>query len=243
MYTYETLLVALGAYLLGSIPFGIVLARLFGLPDPRTIGSGNIGATNMLRTGNKKVALLTLLLDAGKGAAAVYLSVFIFINFVFTASETPPQALLASLAPGALLAAAIGHMYSPWLKFNGGKGVATILGGLLALSKGLALVFCLVWLMTFFKTRYVSLASVLALASIPATLFGLRILDGHMDVITARALIDIPLYWSMLVYALKPVCISILGIASLVAIYKHRANIARLRAGTEPKMGGKKHAA
>ena len=198
MYVYEPLLpLVVGAYLLGSIPFGILLAKLFRLPDPRSIGSGNIGATNMLRTGNKKVALLTLLLDGGKGAAAVYL-----------AHRIDGYATYVALA---VLMAALGHMYSIWLRFTGGKGVATLLGGTLAFSWPVGLVFCGVWLLLFVPTRLVSLASIIALAAIPVA--------THVLVSPEAAL---PM-----------------AIASLVAIYKHRANIARLRAGTEPRMGRK----
>jgi glycerol-3-phosphate acyltransferase PlsY len=183
------------AYLIGSIPFGVVLAKIFRLPDPRTIGSGNIGATNMLRTGNKKVALLTLVLDAGKGAAAVMLAAQLH--------DTPSTLALAALS------AMLGHMYSPWLKFNGGKGVATMLGGALAISFYVGLVFCAAWLAIFLITFYVSLASIAALIAIPVAAL----------------------------FLLNPAAAILLAIASAIAIYKHRANIARLRAGTEPKMG------
>jgi glycerol-3-phosphate acyltransferase PlsY len=213
MYVYETLIIAFGSYLIGSIPFGIVLAKLFGLPDPRTIGSKNIGATNMLRTGNKKVALLTLLLDAGKGALAVVLTA----AYVAGHDALTAQALQGNPQPHealALLMAALGHMYSPWLKFKGGKGVATVLGGVLALSPIIGLMFCLTWLLVFIPTRYVSFASILALGMIPVC--GHFVLDNPTTII--------------------------LAIAALVAIWKHHANIARLRAGTEPKMGGKKNA-
>lgn len=208
MYTHDTflitliVLVATVAYLLGSIPFGIVLARLFGLPDPRTVGSGNIGATNMLRTGNKKVALLTLLLDAGKGYLAVEVAWYVLGNVTI------------GLAVATLMVA-LGHMYSPWLKFNGGKGVATILGAALAIHLYLGLAFCVVWLALFLLTSYVSLASIVALTSIPLVL-------GYF-------------------FGLDPSYLLIV-VAVGVAIYKHRANIARLQAGTEPKMRGKKHA-
>ncbi len=199
MYVYEPLIpMALGAYLLGSIPFGVVLAKLFGLADPRTIGSGNIGATNMLRTGNKKVALLTLLLDAGKGVGAVFIARYI-----------DGYATYVTLA---ILMAALGHMYSPWLRFNGGKGVATLLGGVLAFSWPVGLVFCAVWLLIFLLTRYVSLASVLALAALP---------------LATHFLVD-------------PEAALPMALAALIAIYKHRGNIARLRTGTEPKMMSKK---
>lgn len=211
----DVIIIALIAYLMGSIPFGIVLARLFGLPDPRTMGSGNIGATNMLRTGNKKVALLTLLLDAGKGVAAVLLAMQL--------------SGLPSLHAFALLLAAVGHMYSPWLRFTGGKGVATILGGLFALSPWLGLAFAAVWLSVFLVTRYVSLASIVALWAVPMLLFAAEQL----------ALTSLPASLAPLLYTTAPL---ILAMAAAIAIYKHRANILRLRDGTEPKMGGKRAA-
>lgn len=220
MYVSDLILIAGIAYLLGSIPFGIVLAKLFGLPDPRTIGSKNIGATNMLRTGNKKVALLTLLFDAGKGALAVWLTYQHFgtwlVRECIGAYNCVPEELIIhpAYAPLALLCAALGHMFSPWLKFSGGKGVATILGGLITLSYPLALVFCGVFLVIFIPTRYVSLASLIALVAVPVA--------------------------AGITLGLLPA--AILATASGVAFYKHRANIARLRAGTESKTGGKKHA-
>lgn len=187
-------IVAVAAYFLGSIPFGVVLARLCGTADPRSVGSGNIGATNMLRTGNKKLAALTLLLDAGKGALAVWLA-----YRLFPASES---ALALTLA-------AIGHMASPWLKFTGGKGVATLLGGALAFAWPVGVASCCLWLLAYITTRYVSLASITALALLPLATW-LRV-DG--------------------------VSAALVGVACGFAIYKHRSNIARLRAGFEPKMG------
>lgn len=216
MYVYEPLIIALGAYLLGSIPFGILLAKLYRLPDPRTVGSGNIGATNMLRAGNKKIALATLLLDAGKGAVAVVLACY--------------YGECGSVQALAALMATVGHMYSPWLKFKGGKGVATLLGGLFALSFWLGLWFAVVWLLVFLPTRYVSLASILALAAVPVLLFLLERFEMHVQV---------PMGFSVLLHS---TAVLYLAIASAIAIYKHRSNIARLKAGTEPKMGGKKDA-
>jgi glycerol-3-phosphate acyltransferase PlsY len=208
-------------YVLGSIPFGVVLAKLFRLPDPRSIGSGNIGATNMLRTGNKKVALLTLVLDAAKGAVAVIITNHLFFHLgpsvqgidsstglrVSTSDLVQsPDYLLLSIA---ILAAAIGHMYSPWLKFKGGKGVATLFGGALAFSWPVGMAAFFVWLIVMFVTRYVSLASIIALAVAPLITW-LRV-DGTSALI--------------------------LAIACGIAIWKHRENIKRLRQGFEPKMG------
>ena len=142
-------------YLFGSIPFGIILTKLAGGPDLRSIGSGNIGATNVLRTGNKKVALATLLLDAGKGAAAI-LVVRYALGYRLD--------LLEPLAAGAAL---IGHCYPVWLGFKGGKGVATFLGIALALWWPIGAIACAVWLLAFFATRYSSVGGLAAANSAP----------------------------------------------------------------------------
>jgi glycerol-3-phosphate acyltransferase PlsY len=150
-----TLLAALVfGYLLGSIPFGLLLTRAAGLGDVRKIGSGNIGATNVLRTGNKKLAAATLLLDALKGTAAVLLAGYL----------GPDQALVAGL--GAFL----GHLYPVWLGFRGGKGVATYLGVLVAVAWQGALVFAAAWLAVAFLTRYSSLAALVAAVAVPVAL-------------------------------------------------------------------------
>ena len=141
-------------YLLGSIPFGLLLTRAAGLGDVRKIGSGNIGATNVLRTGNKKLAALTLLLDALKGTAAV------LVAGLFG----PDHALIAGL--GAFL----GHLYPVWLGFRGGKGVATYLGVLVAVAWQGALVFAAAWLAIAFLTRYSSLAALVAAVAVPVAL-------------------------------------------------------------------------
>ncbi|MEP9398406.1 glycerol-3-phosphate 1-O-acyltransferase PlsY [Mesorhizobium sp. KR2-14] len=142
-------------YLLGSIPFGLLVTRAAGLGDVRNIGSGNIGATNVLRTGNKKLAALTLLLDALKGTAAVLLA----------GLYAPEAALLAGF--GAFL----GHLFPVWLGFKGGKGVATYLGVLIGLAWQGALVFAVVWLIIAFLTRYSSLAALVAAIAVPISLF------------------------------------------------------------------------
>ncbi|MGK9164650.1 glycerol-3-phosphate 1-O-acyltransferase PlsY [Inquilinus limosus] len=144
-------------YLLGSIPFGLVLTRAAGLGDIRTIGSGNIGATNVLRTGHKGLALATLLLDGGKGAIAV-----------LVAGLFDP--LLAVLAGGGAM---LGHLFPVWLGFKGGKGVATALGTLLAIMWPVGLLCCLVWLVTAFLFRYSSLASLTATAAAPVLAWAL----------------------------------------------------------------------
>jgi glycerol-3-phosphate acyltransferase PlsY len=146
-------LAGLGGYLLGAVPFGIVLARLFGLGDLRKIGSGNIGATNVLRTGNKLAALLTLLLDSGKGAMAVGLAYWL--------SNDPNAGLAAGFW------AVIGHNFPVWLKFHGGKGVSTTLGVMLATAWPVGLAAILTWLAVAFVTRYSSLAALVAAAAAP----------------------------------------------------------------------------
>ena len=181
-------------YLLGSIPFGLVLTRLAGTQDIRAIGSGNIGATNVLRTGRKGLAAATLLLDALKGTVAV------LVAFRFGGQDA---ALLAAL--GAFL----GHLFPIWLKFQGGKGVATFMGLLLGLVWPAALVFGLVWLAVAALTRYSSLA---ALVASLATLVFLWF-DGYLQEAQLFALLTI-LMWA-----------------------KHHANIARLLAGREGKIG------
>ncbi len=201
------------SYALGAIPFGVVLAKIFRLPDPRTIGSGNIGATNMLRTGRKDVALLTLLLDGGKGAAAVILSRVLFGDSGL--ADCPDKSclvgvsiLLSHYSALALLLAAVGHMYSPFLKFKGGKGMATLLGGALAFSWPVGMSMLVIWLLVAFTTRYVSIASITALALAP--------LVTWLRVDATSALI--------------------IGIAAAIAIWRHKDNIYRLRHGMEPKV-------
>lgn len=144
-------------YLLGSIPTGLLLTRLAGLGDIRDIGSGNIGATNVLRTGNKVLAAATLILDVAKGAAAVLLAPLV-ITAVFT-SASPD---LAKIAQFAGLSAFLGHLYPAWLGFRGGKGVATFIGVVAALFWPAAIVFCLVWLLMAATLRYSSLSALVA---------------------------------------------------------------------------------
>ena len=190
------LMIALAiGYLLGSIPFGLLLTRMSGKGDIRGIGSGNIGATNVLRTGSKGLAALTLLLDAAKGAAAVVIAQRFF-----------PDGLLFAAA-GAL----IGHLYPVWLKFRGGKGVATLLGILIPLLPIAALVFVLVWAGLLLILRISSLAGMAAAVSAPVSAAVL----GRDDLF--------PL---------------LVGFALLV-VWKHHANLRRLLAGTEPRVGAK----
>lgn len=186
-------------YLLGSIPFGLVLTRAAGLGDVRDIGSGNIGATNVLRTGNKGIAALTLLLDLLKGTAAVLIGHAI--------GALGGVAILASLVAG--FAAFIGHTYPVWLGFKGGKGVATYIGILLGLNWPGALAFCSVWLLVAILSRYSSLSAIAA------------------AVVTPIWLLTVGDYATAILAALL----------SLLLIYKHRANIHRLVAGDEPRIG------
>jgi len=157
---------ALLAYLLGAIPFGLLLTRLAGLGDLRRIGSGNIGATNVLRTGNKGLAALTLLLDGGKGAASVLL-----------ARGLAPDGLGADLAVLAGAAAVLGHLFPVWLGFRGGKGMATGLGVWLALAWPVGLAACATWLAVATLTRYSSLASLIAIGAAP--LYALLLADAE----------------------------------------------------------------
>ena len=162
-------------YLLGSIPFGLILAKLAGLGDLRQIGSGNIGATNVLRTGNKGLAALTLVLDAVKGTAAVLLGAHWGLD----------GALLGGL--GAFL----GHLFPVWLGFRGGKGVATYIGVLLGLYWPLGIVFCALWLAVALATRYSSLSALVASASIPCLLAVL----GEWRLAALFVLLTSLLYW------------------------------------------------
>ena len=189
-----TLALALG-YLLGSIPFGVILTRAFGAGDLRAIGSGNIGATNVLRTGRKELAAATLVLDVVKGATAVWLAGRLF----------PGNEALA--AAGAF----IGHCYPVWLRFRGGKGVATLMGIVLALYWPLALIYAVIWLGLLAATRISSLAGIVAACSTPV----------------AAALFD-RFEWVMLLLAL-----------AVIVLWKHGENIERLLAGTEPRVGRK----
>jgi glycerol-3-phosphate acyltransferase PlsY len=183
-------------YLFGSIPSGYLLARAAGLGDVRKIGSGNIGATNVLRTGNKGVAALTLLADALKGAVPVWLAAHYLGLY---------PALLAGL--GAFL----GHLFPVWLGFKGGKGVATYLGVLVALAWEGAVVFAVAWLLVAFATRFSSLAALVAAVAVPVAL----LLLGREQ------------------------AAELFAVMSVIVFIKHRANISRLLAGTEPKIGSK----
>ena len=170
------IVVAVLAYLLGSVPFGLVITKALGLGDLRTIGSGNIGATNVLRTGNKPAALATLLLDAGKGGIAVLIA----------------RAMVGNdAAQLAALAAFLGHIFPVWLNFKGGKGVATFLGTLLALAWPVGVAACLSWLVTALIGRISSLAALVAAAS--STLWMLVFGQGQMMVL--GIILTLLVYW------------------------------------------------
>jgi acyl phosphate:glycerol-3-phosphate acyltransferase len=193
-----TILVCLLGYLLGSIPFGLLLTRIAGLGDIRGIGSGNIGATNVLRTGRKSLAAATLILDGLKGAAAVLIAQAVLWN--------QDTALFAGLT------AVLGHLFPIWLGFKGGKGAATGLGVLIAASWPVGLAACAVWLLVAAAARLSSLATLAAFAAAPVVAL---ILEEFSVVKLAFT------------------------IAVLVFV-RHQANIRRLLAGTEPRIGGGK---
>ena len=181
-------------FLLGSIPFGLLLTRAAGLGDIRSIGSGNIGATNVLRTGNKKIAAAVLLLDGLKGFAPVFIASF-----------------LGPVAPAAALGAVLGHMFTPWLAFKGGKGVATTLGVMFGLAWQLGVIACALWLLVAVLFRYSSLAALISIA------------------LTAVA------SW----WLLDPRAAAVVTVLVPLVYLRHHENIGRLLAGTESKIGAK----
>lgn len=217
----SALIAAFAGYLIGSLPFGLLLTRAFGAGDIRKIGSGNIGATNVLRTGRTDLALLTLLLDAGKGTATVLLVPALALSLAPTPTgslfEPPPAGpglafaeLYVKLGVVAGLGAFLGHLYPIWLRFQGGKGVATYIGVLFGLLPLAAAAFCAMWLVVAVATRYSSAAALAASAAVPPIAYAL----GGGRMITA-----------------------VLLIMTVLLVWKHRGNIARLRAGTESRIG------
>ena len=197
-----------GGYLLGSIPFGVIATRLAGLEDVRSIGSGSIGATNVLRTGRKDLAAITLLGDGGKGAVAVLLA-----WLATQESSLQSQSVLTALAGGA---AFLGHLFPVWLRFKGGKGVATFFGTLLAAAWPVGLLAGATWLLMAALFRISSLAGLTAVALAPVYVF----LVG------------------------RPVPIAYLALFMAILVYvRHTPNIRRLLKGEEPRIGGEKAAA
>lgn len=181
------------SYLLGSIPFGILVSKVFGLGNLRDIGSGNIGATNVLRTGNKLAALITLILDGLKGVLVVVVARFISEDAAITAS----------------IFVIIGHIYPVWLRFSGGKGVATFIGAILALSFVAGLLVCFIWIIIALVFRYSSLSAIVSSASAPIGIF--LFYDNEALVVT--------LFMTVLIW------------------YRHKDNIRRLIDGSEAKIG------
>lgn len=188
------------AYLLGSIAFGILVSRLFGLPDPRTVGSGNPGATNVLRSGKKSAAALTLIGDAFKGWFPVWLVM-------------QPDGGVLWVTSAVAIAVFIGHLYPVFYRFKGGKGVATALGVILALSAPLALAVLLTWILVFALSKYSSLAALTA--ALMAPVYGWFLLQPYPD-----------FEW-------------VIAFIALMLIWRHRSNITKLLAGTEAGFGKK----
>ena len=216
-------------YLLGSVPFGLILTRMAGLGDVRAIGSGNIGATNVLRTGNKKLAAVTLALDMLKGTAAVLIAYWLAVSFNDGTTSTAMQQNFAVWMPAGV-GAFLGHVYPVWLNFKGGKGVATYIGVLLGWWWQAALLFCGVWLVTAFLTRYSSLSAILAAIVTPLALYW----HAHTDVTPTTDTIAAVLSGQILIMSYAAAALSGL------LIWKHRENIGRLIAGEESRIGGTK---
>ncbi|MFL0671242.1 MAG: glycerol-3-phosphate 1-O-acyltransferase PlsY [Erythrobacter sp.] len=202
----EPFLAVILGFVFGSVPFGLILTRAAGLGDVRAIGSGSIGATNVLRTGNKGLAAATVLLDAGKGAAAVLLAPILWASDPAAAGD-----LYNDMGRFAAVGAVLGHCFTPWLAFKGGKGFATAAGVLAALAWPIMLVCAGIWAATLALSRISSVSSMVAVVAAPvvAGLWG-----------------DIWL-------------VSPLMVIAAIVIVQHRANIGRLIRGEEPKVGAK----
>ncbi|HEX5234090.1 MAG TPA: glycerol-3-phosphate 1-O-acyltransferase PlsY [Silvibacterium sp.] len=207
MHALTYFLVGLAAYLLGSIPFGFLLVLLFLKQDIRAKGSGNIGATNVVRSGAKKLGILTFILDACKGFAAVWLAT----RIVFAPGMAPVP--LQNAEAIAALCAILGHIYTVWLRFKGGKGVATAFGVFLALAPFAALAALAVFIVVFALSKYVSLASIFSAIAFP---------------IFAVALPHTPY---------RPLLIAVIFVVPVIVIAKHQRNIGRLLNGTEYRFG------
>ncbi|MDB9772487.1 glycerol-3-phosphate 1-O-acyltransferase PlsY [Alphaproteobacteria bacterium] len=191
-------------YFIGSIPFGLILTKLSGLGDIRNIGSGNIGATNVLRTGNKKIALLTLILDGGKGALAIFIT-SLFFNFFLIRSFIDLELLQSLVAVGAV----IGHCFPVWLRFRGGKGVATGFGLIITLNIFVGLAALLIWIITTKIFKISSMSALLAYLLIPILMF----FNSTENYFLIASLMISSICW-----------------------FQHRENIRRLINGSEPKI-------
>lgn len=224
LLSWPSVAAILFGYLLGSIPFGLILTKAAGLGDVRSIGSGNIGATNVLRTGNKGLAAATLVLDALKATVAVLVVYAMLksqwgLKFDYVPGMVGPASAAAAPALNAFyiaafagVAAFVGHIYPVWLGFKGGKGVATFIGALLGIFWPLALFFCGIWLVMAFAFRYSSVSSLVASAG--AVIYPMLIGETSLAVLML--------------------------LMTLLVFYKHEGNIRRLLAGQEPKIGEKK---
>ena len=190
--TFEIILVFFLSYISGSIPFGLIITKLFLSKDIREIGSKNIGATNVLRAGNKFIAGLTLLLDILKGLAPILITSYYFPNLIYLSG----------------LMAFLGHIFPVWLKFKGGKGIATYLGIIIALSLKLGLIFCLSWILILFITKYSSLSSIISVSFV----FLISLLEKNFE-------LNLFLF-----------------ITFVIILYTHRKNILRLKNKTEDKI-------
>jgi acyl phosphate:glycerol-3-phosphate acyltransferase len=217
--TYVVLIVGIISFLLGSIPFGYLLVRIFRGQDVRKTGSGNIGATNVARTGSKGLAIATLLFDALKGYVAVAFAEWIPDHIAIRISSQTHASLsvidprlMYQLAAFAALCAILGHMFTPWLRFQGGKGVATAVGAFAAIAPRAVLVSLAVFIIVVAIARYVSLGSILGTVAFPVAC------------------------WWLVPAMRNPVVMSLVGIASLLIIVRHRSNIQRLVAGTESRL-------
>lgn len=217
------LLIAAASYLLGSIPFGYLLVRIFRGEDVRRSGSGNIGATNVARK-SPALGILTLLLDALKGSAAVVLGTILSpaLSQQISISQIPWQAIFPAAKPDFVISAALaalfavaGHMFPIWLKFRGGKGVATGLGAFLMIAPKSVLLSAVIFIALVLVLRYVSLGSIVAVAAFPNIAFALH------------------------EYGDRPVALVLMALASVLIILKHRTNISRLLTGTENRVGAR----
>jgi glycerol-3-phosphate acyltransferase PlsY len=215
---HSTLTIVVTSYLLGSIPFGYLLVRIFRGEDVRQTGSGNIGATNVARTGSKGLAIATLLLDALKGYVAVA-HVFFFARHHADHFVNSGPTLVYSLAALAGLCAILGHMYPVWLRFKGGKGVATAVGAFLGIAPAAILVVLALFVAIVAVTRYVSLGSIVAAAVFPSAAWWLNPSTRSLAVV------------------------GLLSVSSLLIIIRHKDNIRRLVAGNENRFGGGKSGA